>query len=65
MELGAHKLNKILKDSTCIGFISQRKSPGVMRKIIKYNEIVFVTRKTNYWRSPQVAMDELKCSGGG
>ena len=35
-----------------VRFESQRKSPQVVSAIIKYDQIVFVTRNTDNWRCP-------------
>ena len=37
-----------------------RKSPQIVSAIIKYDQIIFVTRDTNNWRCPQIAVYQIK-----
>ena len=39
---------------------AQRKSPRVMRKIINYDQIVFIARHAEYRKCPQVTVNKIK-----
>jgi hypothetical protein len=38
----------------------QRESLGVVREIIKDHQIIFITRNTEYRRSPHITVDKIK-----
>jgi hypothetical protein len=43
-----------------VRFESQRKCPQVMSAVIKNNQIIFITRNTDNWGSPQITVNKIK-----
>jgi hypothetical protein len=42
----------------------QGKSPGIMGEIIDHHQVVLIARYAENRRSPQVAMNKIKCTRG-
>ena len=59
-KLGGGVGDEVGKRIVSVRFEAQRKSPQVVSAIIKYDQIVFVTRDTDNWRCPQVTMNKIK-----
>ena len=59
-KLGGGVGDEVGKRTVSVRFESQRKSLQVVSAIIKYDQIVFVTRNTDNWRCPQVTMNKIK-----
>jgi hypothetical protein len=54
--LRSDKREKSQECVTCVGFCVERKNARVVRVVIEYHKIIFVTRTTNNGRSPQITM---------
>jgi hypothetical protein len=59
-KLGGGVGDEVSKRAESVRFKSQRKRPQVVSAIIKYNQIIFITRNTDHWRGPQVTMNKIK-----
>jgi hypothetical protein len=59
-ELSGHPGEEVAEGGESLRLGTQRKSPHIMRKIIKHDKIVFVTRHTGNGRSPQIAVYKIK-----
>jgi len=55
-KLRANVSKKIRKCRKRLGFEAERKSPNVVRTIIKNNKIIFVSRHTNNRRCPKITV---------
>jgi hypothetical protein len=62
MVLCVYVVEKTAEGDTRVRFVAQGKCPGVMCEVIEYNEVIFITGKTNNRRGPQITMNKLKCS---
>jgi hypothetical protein len=59
-ELSGHPGEEVTEGGESLRLGTQWKRPHIMRKIIKHNKIVFVTRHTSNGRSPQIAVYKIK-----
>jgi hypothetical protein len=59
-ELSGHPGEEVTEGGEGLRLGTQRKRPHIMRKIIKHDKIVFVTRHTSNGRSPQIAVNKIK-----
>jgi hypothetical protein len=50
----------VCEGGECVGLQSKRKSPKKMGIIIQNNQIVLITRKTEYRRGPEITMNQVK-----
>ena len=60
-ELSRHPGKEVEEGGEGLTLGAQRESPRVMRKIINNDQIILITRKTKYWRGPQVTVNKVKC----
>jgi hypothetical protein len=60
VKLGGDPGEEVCEGGECVGFQSKRKSPKKMGKIIQDHQIVFITRKTEYRRGPEITMNQVK-----
>jgi hypothetical protein len=59
-ELSGHLGEEVAEGGESLRLGTQRKSPHIMRKIIKHDKIVFVARHTGNGRSPQIAVYKIE-----
>ena len=51
-ELGGGMGNEVSKHAESFRFEAQRKCPQIMNAIIKYDQVIFITRNTDNLRGP-------------
>jgi hypothetical protein len=51
---------EVCEGGECVRLQSKRKSPKKMGKVIQNHQIVFITRKTEYRRGPEITMNQVK-----
>ena len=51
-KLGGGVSDEVSKRAESVRFKSQRKRPQIMSAIIKYVQVVFITRNADNWRGP-------------
>jgi hypothetical protein len=56
-ELSTDKREELSNTKKSVRLQTQRKSPGIVQKIIKYNKIIFRTQNANNWRCPNVTIN--------
>jgi hypothetical protein len=54
----------VAKSGESLGLGTQRKSPGIMGEIIDHHQVVLIARHAENRRSPQVAVNKIKDTGG-
>ena len=59
-ELSGHPGKEVEEGRESLRLGAQRESPRVMRKIINNDQVIFISRHTEYRRCPQVTVDEIK-----
>jgi hypothetical protein len=59
-ELSGHPSEEVTESGKSLRLGTQWKRPHIMRKIIKHDKIVFVTRHTSNGRSPQITVYKIK-----
>jgi len=52
--------NDVCERAESVRFNTKKKSPQIMRAIIKNDQIVFITRHTDDWRCPEITMYKIK-----
>ena len=52
--------DEVSKRTESVRLKAQRKSPQIVSAIIKYNQIIFVSRNTVNWGGPQIIMNKIK-----
>jgi hypothetical protein len=60
VKLGGDPGEEVCEGSERVRLQSKRESPKKMRKIIQNDQIVFITRKTEYKRGPEITMNQVK-----
>jgi hypothetical protein len=60
VKLGGDPGEEVCEGGERVGLQSKRKSPKKMGKIIQNHQIVFITRKTEYRRGPEITMNQVK-----
>ena len=51
-KLGGGVSDEVSKRAESVRFKPQRKRPQIMSAIIKYDQVVFITRNADNWRGP-------------
>ena len=59
-ELSGGVGDEVSKRTESVRFKAQRKSLKIVSAIIKYNQIIFVSRNTVNWGGPQIIMNKIK-----
>jgi hypothetical protein len=60
VKLGGDPGEEVCEGGERVGLQSKRKSPKKMGKVIQNHQIVFITRKTEYRRGPEITMNQIK-----
>jgi hypothetical protein len=60
VKLGGDPSEEVCEGGECVVLQSKRKSPKEMENIIQNYQIVFITRKTEYRRGPEITMNQFK-----
>jgi hypothetical protein len=60
VKLGGDPGEEVCEGGERVGLQSKRKSPKKMGKAIQNHQIVFITRKTEYRRGPEIRMNQVK-----
>jgi hypothetical protein len=59
-KLSTHIGKEVRNSNKSVGFKTKRKSPSIMREIIKNHEIIFVTGHANNGRGPKITMYQIE-----
>ena len=59
-KLGGGVSDEVSKRAESVRFKPQRKRPQIMSAIIKYKQIIFVSRNADNWGCPQIIMNKIK-----
>jgi hypothetical protein len=60
VKLGGDPGEEVCEGGERVGLQSKRKSPKKMGKVIQNHQILFITRKTEYMRGPEITMNQVK-----
>ena len=55
--------DEVREHAESVRFNTKRKSPQIMRAIVKNDQIIFITKHTDDWRCPEITMYKIKLVG--
>ena len=59
-KLRGHESEEVREGGEGVGLMTQRKGPRVMSAIIENNQVVLISRNTEYRRGPKITVDQIK-----